>query len=174
MADVKFEDYSIEVKGALNRAVLSALEEVAGELESQVKRLMDKLPGQWYVQQKNAWEHHVDESKGEAVIGNPMEAMLWTEFGTGEYAVNGDGRKGYWVYVADGKEPPTDYEYKGGKQYTKEEAKKIVAMMRADGLDAYYTKGQTPKRPFETAFNTNKEKLKQVIENVMRGLDSES
>lgn len=96
MADVKFQDYSIEVKGVLNKLAYSVLEEVAGELESQVKRNTAVDTGQT----KNSWSHYVRTSKDEytATIGSPLENAIWEEFGTGEYALNGDGRKGGWSY----------------------------------------------------------------------------
>lgn len=151
---VEFHDFSLQVKEAMEDACVAYLYEAAGELEAQTKRNMPN--GQWYAQQKSKWKYAVDENKLEAKVGNPMQQSLWTEFGTGEYALNGDGRKGYWVYVK-GNESSVDSN--GGKSYTLSEAKQIVAMMRADGLDAHYTKGQTPKRPFENAFNTLKNAL---------------
>lgn len=91
---VKFENNSIEVKSAMESAVISYLHEAAGELEAQVKRNTRVDTGQT----KNAWNYAVDESKSEAVVGNPLENAVWEEFGTGEYAINGDGRKGGWYY----------------------------------------------------------------------------
>ena len=38
MANVIFEDFTIEVQGAIDDRINAALEECAGELESQVKR----------------------------------------------------------------------------------------------------------------------------------------
>ena len=96
MADFQFKDYSIEVKNALANVAQSALEEVAGELESQVKRNTVVDTGQT----KNSWTHRVD-SKGDthvATIGSPLQNAVWEEFGTGEYALNGNGRKGGWFY----------------------------------------------------------------------------
>lgn len=165
---VKFEDFSVQVIASLNEACLIALEEVAGEIEAQVKRNMP--PGQWYAQQKNQWTHRIDESQGVATIGNPLESILWTEFGTGEYADGGKGRKGYWIYVKDSSSGVSkNYSYKGGKSYTLEEAKQIVAMMREDGLDAHYTKGQTPKRPLQKAFTKMKPAIKKRFEQVIGG-----
>lgn len=91
---VKFEDNRMKVKSAMEDAVTSYLYEAAGELETQVKRNTRVDTGQT----KNAWDYMVDEGNGEAVIGNPLENAVWEEFGTGEYAVNGDGRKGGWYY----------------------------------------------------------------------------
>lgn len=36
--------------------------------------------------------------QAEAVIGNPLENAIWEEYGTGEYALKGNGRKNPWVY----------------------------------------------------------------------------
>lgn len=98
MADVKLFDYTVEVQGVLAELAYRALEEAAGELESQVKRNTKVDTGQT----KNSWTHRVTGSMmaGEykAVIGSPMENAIWEEFGTGEYALNGDGRKGGWFY----------------------------------------------------------------------------
>ena len=159
---VQFEDNRVKVKAAIKEQAIAFLHEVAGELVAQVVRNIP-AKGRWFSEQAEQWRYEVDESGLKATVGNPMERSLWTEFGTGEYAVNGDGRKGYWVYVKDsgtGEESA----YTGGKSYTLEEAKQIVAIMRADGLDARYTKGQQAYRPLETAFNNFKPKIKQEAE----------
>lgn len=164
---VEFHDYSIQVKQAIHDKSVAYLHEAAGEVEAQTKR---NIPsgGQFYVEQKQEWTNVVDESKLEATIGNPMQQALWTEFGTGEYAIHGDGRKGYWVYVkgSDG-----SLSTKGGKQYNLNEAKQAVAYLRSKGLDASYTKGQPAKRPFENAFNALKSALIRRAENMMGDLN---
>ena len=99
MADIKLFDYTIEVQEALAECAYRALEEASGELESQVKRNTAVDTGQT----KNSWTHRVAGSMmaGEykATIGSSVENAIWEEFGTGEYALNGDGRKGGWFYV---------------------------------------------------------------------------
>lgn len=97
MADIKFNDYSIEVKNAIASLAVAALEEAAGELEAQVKRNTAVDTGQL----KNSWTHRVSSDKDEhiAVVGSPLQNAIWEEFGTGEYALNGNGRKGGWFYV---------------------------------------------------------------------------
>lgn len=92
---VEFHDYSIEVIGAMNEKALAALEEAAGELESQVKRNTRVDTGKT----KNSFQHKVIESEQTAYIGSNYENAIWEEFGTGEYALHGDGRKGGWYYV---------------------------------------------------------------------------
>lgn len=97
MSKVEFKDFSINVKTAMNDVSYSVLEEVTGELESQVKRNTAVDTGQT----KNAWTHHVKASGNEitGTVGNPLENAIWEELGTGEYALNGNGRKGGWFYV---------------------------------------------------------------------------
>lgn len=112
---LEFEDYSIEVKAALNEAVIAFLHEAAGELESQVKRNTPVDTGQL----KGSWDYKVYEQKGEAVIGSPLENAIWNEFGTGQYALHGDGRKTPWKYqdvkgewhTTTGKRPQRSFHY---------------------------------------------------------------
>jgi len=97
MARVQFTNNSAKVKATLDDAVIAYLHEAGGELEAQVKRNSRVGKGDT----KNAWTYVVDESKGECVIGNPLENAIWEEFGTGEFALHGDGRKGGWHYRDD-------------------------------------------------------------------------
>ena len=94
---VQFTDNSARVIAALDDAVKAYLYEAGGELEAQVKRNTRVGTGQL----KNSWAYKVDESKGECVVGSPLENAIWEEFGTGEYALHGDGRKGGWYYQDD-------------------------------------------------------------------------
>ena len=94
MADVKFESFSIECKTAMNDSINAKLEECVGEIETQAKRNTRVDTSQT----KNNWRHHVDNSKHVATVGNSSENAIWEEFGTGEHALNGDGRKGGWFY----------------------------------------------------------------------------
>lgn len=99
MSEVKFIDHTEEVQGLLAATAYKTLEEVAGSLERQVKRNTVVDTGQT----KNSWKHRVSGSMmaGEyrATVGSDYENAIWEEFGTGEYALNGDGRKGGWFYV---------------------------------------------------------------------------
>ena len=95
--NVEFKDFTVEVKGTMDQLAYSVLEEVAGEMEAQVKRNTAVDSGQT----KNHWTHNVKSEKDEhtATIGSPLENAIWEEFGTGEYALYGNGRKGGWFYV---------------------------------------------------------------------------
>lgn len=94
---VEFQDFSLQVKAAIDDKALAFLEEAASEIESAAKRNSRVDSGQL----KGSWTHLVDESAGEATIGSPLENAIWEEFGTGEYAAKGDGRKGGWSYEDD-------------------------------------------------------------------------
>ena len=109
------------------------LEESAGELESQAMRNTRVDTGQT----KGAWSHKVEESALQAIVGNPLENAIWEEFGTGEYAVNGNGRKTPWRYqdvrgnwhTTTGKRPSRAFE----KARTEAEPKIIQAAKETFG-----------------------------------------
>ena len=92
---VEFHDYSINVKEAMDNRILAVLEECAGELESQVKRNSRVDTGKT----KNSFRHKVVDSELTAYTGSNDENAIWEEFGTGEHALKGNGRKGGWFYV---------------------------------------------------------------------------
>jgi hypothetical protein len=88
------------------------------------------------------------------------------ELGTGEYALEGKGRKGYWVYV---KGNSSVKESNPGKARTLAEAKKAVAILREKGLEAYYTNGQKPRRMLHNAFETKKAAIIRRAEQILKG-----
>lgn len=92
---VKFHDFSIKVKAVIGENINAVLEECAGEIESQTKRNSRVDTGQT----KNSFQHKVDTANHVAYIGSSYENAIWEEFGTGEHALNGDGRKGGWAYI---------------------------------------------------------------------------
>ena len=132
---VEFHDFSMEVKAALDDAVKAYLYEAGGELESQVKRNSRVGTGQL----KNSWTYKVDEEKGVCTVGSPLENAIWEEFGTGEYALHGDGRKGGWYYQDE----------KTGKWH--------------------HTYGKQPHRAFKRAFDSLKAALINRAEQVLKG-----
>lgn len=89
---VEFKDNSIAVKAALGDAAEAFLREAAGELVSQTARNTRVDTGQL----KSSWQYTIRGSV--AMIGSPLENAIWEEFGTGEYALEGGGRKGGWIY----------------------------------------------------------------------------
>lgn len=97
MADIVFEDNTIEVIGEIDSTINIALEECAGVLESRVKR-NTRVAKKHGGDTKNSWKHYVDEEKHIAYVGNPKKNAIWEEYGTGEHALNRDGRIGGWSY----------------------------------------------------------------------------
>lgn len=92
---VVFQDNRIEVKTAMSGAVMAFLHEACGELEAQVKRNSKVKTGQT----KGSYRYAVDEAELAGYVGSSHENAVWEEFGTGEYALSGDGRKGGWRYM---------------------------------------------------------------------------
>lgn len=134
--DITFHDNSTHVKAALNEAAIAFLYEAGGELEAQVKRNTRVDTGQL----KNSWTYNVDESKGVTTIGSPLENAIWEEFGTGQYALNGDGRKDVpWSYQDD----------KG---------------------EWHKTSGKKPHRALQSAFNSLKNPLIKRAESIFKKL----
>ena len=87
---VEFEDYSIRATEALNEGALQGLRKAAAEIKKQAADNSRVATGQL----RKSWDYTVDEVAYEATIGSPLENAIWEEFGTGEWAAHGDGRKG--------------------------------------------------------------------------------
>lgn len=118
---VQFQDFSIQVKDALDDKALQFLEEAASEIESAARRNSRVASGQL----KGSWNHQVNDAAKEAKVGSPLENAIWEEFGTGEYAAAGDGRKGGWSY-------------------------------QDDAGNWHHTRGKTPNRTLQRAFDSTK------------------
>lgn len=150
---VTFTDNSVKVKADLEKALVAFLHEASAEIKTQAERYTKTGKG---AQLKKHWEKVVDAGKMQAIIGNTLEYAIYQELGTGEYALEGKGRKGYWVYVKDG---DTGKMSRSSKSYTLPEARRIMAMLREKGLEAYYTKGTRPKRMLYKSFKMWKPKI---------------
>ena len=88
---VKFEDNSMKIIDNTENAIEAVLLECAAELTSQVSKNSRVKTGQL----KGSWAAKVEKTGDgyEATIGSPLENAIWEEFGTGQHAINGDGRK---------------------------------------------------------------------------------
>lgn len=138
MAEIKFIDHTEEVQSLIADLAESSLEEACGELEAHVKRNTKVKTGQT----KNSWRHRVvgsmmaGEYRGE--VGSDYMNAVWEEFGTGDYALNGNGRKGGWFYEDD------------------------------EG-NGHFTHGKKPRRPFQRAYDSMKNKLIKFIQDRFKG-----
>lgn len=92
-----FEDYSDQVKKALMQVTEQALEEASLLVESQAKTL---APVGDSGELRDKIDHTIKEENGMKVarIGSPTSYAMYVEYGTGEFAENGAGRKGGWSY----------------------------------------------------------------------------
>lgn len=156
---VKFEDFSFEVKTAINDTSIAWLHEWANEITSHAKRncQMDDNG-----QLRGSYANIVDEASGKSQIGSPLESAFWEEFGTGEYAdtaKNGGkpGRKGWWVYK-DG------YRGNGGDVLTEAEAKAIAA----GDPTVHATNGRRPSYTLEKAFTINRPKAEDDLKKKLK------
>lgn len=131
---VEFEDNRVKVKKAIDNKIKAVLEECAAEVESQTKRNTRVDTGKT----KNSWRHIVIGNT--AYIGSFDINAVYEEFGTGDYALKGDGRKGGWVYKSD----------KDGKYY--------------------HTNGKRPSRAFWKAYSSLKSPIINKLKNMLKGL----
>ena len=157
MAKVEFHDFSIQVKNAMDNAVIAFLHEAGNELKSQAQRKTTRRSGKT----AGAWKCVVDEAKQIATVGNPEENAIWEEMGTGEYALEGKGRKGGWhilIGEGEGKISQSEVnEYHFRVKYGK------------DGKKYAYTTGKKPKRMLHNAFMENKAKIVRRAEEILKG-----
>lgn len=158
---VRFEDNSIHVKAEIKQAIIAALHECAGEIVSQTQRnsRVGKISGG---QTKGAWKYVVDENKLSATMGNPLENAIWEEFGTGEYALEGKGRKGGW-YIPIG----------SGKNCISEatvEAYHMKVVTGTGGKRYAYTEGKKPNRAFYEAYNKLRSKIENRLAKELKGM----
>lgn len=143
---VEFQDFSFSVKADLDDVAKAWLHTWGNEIASKARDNV-QLDGDEGVQLRKSYRADVDEANGVARIGSPLESAYWEEYGTGEYAVHGDGRKGWWVWK-DG------YQGNGGPMLTEEEAKAIAA----SDPTLHATNGRPPSKTLENAFTVTKPK----------------
>lgn len=131
-----FIDNSNQANNEIERKTLAFLEEVKASISSQAarntKRNTGRLAESWTT------DSEVIKSTHTARIGSTVDYSIYYEFGTGEYALKGNGRTGGWVYR----------DIKTGKYY--------------------FTYGQTPKRPLYRAFQQKQANLKSRAREVMK------
>lgn len=91
----EFKDNREAVKEKLHQCGAAWLHEASAELSSQVMRNQRVRTGRT----KGSWRYLVDEEKMEAYVASDAMNAVYEEFGTGEYALEGNGRKGGWWYM---------------------------------------------------------------------------
>lgn len=92
--ETHMEDNRGDVESTFRQLAVAWLHEVCGELASAVRNNQRVRTGRT----RQSWRYVVDEDKLEGCIASDAENAVYEEFGTGEYALNGNGRKGGWFY----------------------------------------------------------------------------
>ena len=91
-----FKDNSKQAKDAIRKAKIQWLFQACILVEGQAVLLATVDTG--YM--RDQIDYVVDESRLIGYVGTPAQYAVYVEFGTGEFAENGNGRKGGWVYQA--------------------------------------------------------------------------
>ena len=150
--DWEFEDNSVKILRALDEVGQQWLEDATRILHRQVVQNSRVDTGQT----KSSWKKVVEGDKG--IVGSTSENAVWEEFGTGHYAVNGDGRKGAWYVPVEkvlGKKKPT---YNG----------KVVIVYGKNGQAYYKTNGKKPNRALQNAKNSTEKKIQKRLETLIK------
>ena len=87
-------------------------------------------------------DYKVSKSEMAAYVGTNVEYAIYIEFGTGEFAENGNGRKGGWAYP------------------------------KPDGSGWVFTLGMRPQPFIRPAFRNNKQKIQKLLKQLYGELGS--
>lgn len=135
---VKFTDNTVQVTKTIESAAIKFLEEAKATLASQAAKNSPVDSGD--LKRSFTTDSLVVDSEFKAYIGSSLEYAIYQEYGTGEYALQGNGRKDGWIYKSK----------KDGKYY--------------------FTRGTAPKRMLYRAFQTKKEAVKKRGQDIFKGL----
>lgn len=93
---VEFTDNTGQAKAALKRASEQAVEKALLILEAQIKANAPVSTGDLRdsIKHNSNWAGDIIWGR----VGSPLMYAIYVEFGTGEFAENGAGRKGGWSY----------------------------------------------------------------------------
>lgn len=91
---MKFLDHSDEAKEVLKQATIQWLFQACMLVEGQAVALAAVHTSRL----RNSIDYVVDEAELIGYVGTNVEYAIYVEMGTGEFAENGMGRKGGWVY----------------------------------------------------------------------------
>lgn len=146
---VEFKDNSVEVKKKIGSIGETFLHEACGEIVSQTARNSKVSTGET----KGSYRYHIDTQNLIGYIGSNLENAVWEEYGTGEYAVGKNGRKGgWWIKVGSGKgeiAPATAAKYGWEK----------VRRDKSGNITFVFTRGKKAQRPFYKAYAALKSKI---------------
>lgn len=134
-----FIDNSKACKKAIKQAQEKWLYSVGELLVSAIRPLIPVYTSNL----KTSLDYKVDIDRMEVTIGVGEEYAIYVEFGTGEFAENGQGRKGGWTY--------TD---------------KVTG-------ETIFTYGQNPQPYMRPGFRNNKNNIKKLLEKYLKEIGYE-
>lgn len=166
--DWEIADNSEEAITALELAVPAMLEEIGLKVEAYAKANITAAGRVDTGQYRNSITHRVRLDESAVYAGSNLMTAVYNELGTGKYATNGNGRPGYWVYVA-GQDRASRAANRAvtRKIYTLAEAKRIMAYLRSKGLNAFYTCGMKPTHALQKAASEHNRTYLNVIKKHM-------
>lgn len=92
----RFQDNSQKFINSFNDCSATFLEEAKDSLVSATQRNTPVDTGD--LKRSFGEDSYVDKDNLIAYIGSSKKYSVWVERGTGEYAIEGNGRKGGWIY----------------------------------------------------------------------------
>ena len=140
--------------------VAKILDDIAGEyLNDGARLLLNQTIANTRVdtgQTKGSWKSVVEKRR--AVVGSDDPNAIWEEFGTGNYALDGNGRKDPWYIPVD--------TYLRHKKPTFEG--KVVIVYGKGGKAYYKTDGKRPNRALFNAKITTAPQLERRFKDLFR------
>lgn len=93
---IAYKNNIASVMSALPGRLSGFMSEVGGEVQTQAQRKVRVDTGKT----KGSYKYEVSESDKqiEVAVGSDYQNAIYEEFGTGQYALHGNGRKTPWVY----------------------------------------------------------------------------
>lgn len=125
-----FKDNSAQAKSKLSEATIRWLFAACSLVEGQAVALVTVATARL----KQSIGYAVDERELIGYVGTNTEYAVYVEFGTGEFAENGQGRKGGWMY----KDPRGEWFFTWGmppKPYLRPAFRQTKAQIEALGKE---------------------------------------
>ena len=116
---VELKDYTDKIFSSFDKKVNAFLLEVKDSVSSQA--FLNSPVDTAGLSRSFIMDSFIDKNEKTAYIGSNLKYSIYQEFGTGEYALEGNGRKGGWIYKSN----------KDGKFYKTYEVKPQRVLYRA-------------------------------------------
>lgn len=165
--EVEIKSFTNEVVKEFNEQLVTALEEVGRQMESNAKlEIEGSVHRSSDGRLRNSITHNVKPGENAVYIGSNVFYSIYVHEGTGIYAPNAStSGKTWWVFVKGSKSSSIKAH---GKRYSKYQAYQVMEYLRNKGLDAWMTQGQKPNRFMTRAVEKYRDEYKKIIETIMK------